>query len=68
MQNAAWSKNDVGAFMDSPQKKKGGGDNQVDPGHIYDLDDTHVAKSIRERTGKGNKYGGSPGAPAFQVG
>ena len=25
-------------------------------------------KSIRERPGKGKKYGGSPGAPAFQVG
>ena len=27
MQNAAWYKNDFGAFMDSPQKKKGGGNN-----------------------------------------
>ena len=68
MQNAAWYKNDFGTFMDSPQKKKGGGNNQVDPEHIYDLDGTHSVKSIRERPGKGNKYGGSPGAPSFQVG
>jgi hypothetical protein len=68
MQNAAWYKNDFGAFMDSPQKKKGGGNNQVDPEHIYDLDGTHSVKSIRERPEKGKKYGGSPGAPAFQVG
>lgn len=68
MQNAAWYKNDFGAFMDSPQKKKGKGNNQVDPEHIYDLDGTHSVKTIRERPGKGNKYGGSPGAPAFQIG
>ena len=54
--------------MDSPQKKKGGGQNHVDPEHIYDLDGTHFLKSIRERPGKGNKYGGSPGAPTFKVG
>ena len=46
MQNTAWYKNDFGAFMDSPQKKKGGGDNQADPEHIYDLDGTHSVKSI----------------------
>ena len=40
----------------------------MDPEHIYDLEGTHSVKSIRERPGKGNKYGGSPGAPAFQVG
>ena len=68
MQNAAWYKNDFGAFMDSPQKKKGKGNNQVDPEHIYDLDGTHSVKTIRERPGKGNVYGGSPGAPVFQIG
>ena len=68
MQNAAWYKNDFGTFMDSPQKKKGKGNNQVDPEHIYDLDGTHSVKTIRERPGKGNKYGGSPGAPTFQIG
>ena len=68
MQKAAWYKDDFGAFMDSPKKKKGGGQNHVDPEHIYDLEGTHSVKSIRERPGKGKKYGGSPGAPAFQVG
>jgi hypothetical protein len=32
------------------------------------LEETHSVKSIRERPGKGKKYGGSPGAPTFQVG
>ena len=54
--------------MDSPKKKKGGGRNHVNPEHIYDLDGAHSVKSIRERPWKGKKYGGSPGAPAFQVG
>ena len=54
--------------MDSPQKKKGGGDNHVDPEHIYDLDGTHSVKSIQEHPGKGNKHGGSPGASVFWVG
>ena len=68
MQKAAWYKDDFGSFMDITQQQKGGGLNHVDPEHIYDLDGTHSVKSIRERPGKGNKYGGSPGAPAFKVG
>ena len=68
MQKAAWYKDDFGAFMDSPKKKKGEGQNHVDPEHIYDLDVTRSVKSIRECPGKGMAYGGLPGAPAFHVG
>ena len=68
MQKAAWYKDEFGDFMDFAQKQKEGGQSHVDPEHIYDLDGTHSVKSIRERPGKGKKYGGSPGAPAFKVG
>ena len=67
MQNAAWYKDEFGDFMDFAQKQKEG-QNHVDPEHIYNLDGTHSVKSIRERPGKGKKYGGSPGASAFKVG
>ena len=68
MQKAAWYKDEFGDFMEFAQKQKEGGQNHVDPEHIYDLDGTHSVKSIRERPGKGKKYGGLPGAPAFKVG
>ena len=68
MQKAAWYKDEFGDFMEFAQKQKEGGQNHVNPEHIYDLDGTHSVKSIRERPGKGKKYGGSPGAPAFKVG
>ena len=66
MEQAAWYKDDYSHYMANSPKKNKGDKIYTDPENVYDLDGTHSVKTIHERPGSG--YGGSPGAPTFQVG
>jgi hypothetical protein len=72
MKKAEWYKNDFDDFLSSVGKrdKKGGKKQYADPENIYKLDDERSVDTVHVKPGSKEKkgYGGSPGAPAFQVG
>ncbi len=69
MEEAAWYNNAFGDVMESPKKKGKSNQKQMDPEDVYKLGDDHSIKSIHNCPGSNEKgYGGSPGAPSFQVG
>jgi hypothetical protein len=67
LEEAAWYNDAFGDFMDKTSKKKGQ-PKYTDPENIYDLDGVHSVKTINQKPGSVKGYGGSPGAPTFQVG
>ena len=69
LEEAAWYNGAFGDVMDSPKKKGTSKMKQMDPEGVYKLGDDHSINSIHNRFGSSKKgYGGSPGAPYFQVG
>ena len=72
MKKANWYKNDFDYFLTTvgERDKKGGKKQYADPENIYKLDDARSVDTVHAKPGNKKKkgYGGSPGAPAFQVG
>ena len=76
IENEDWHIDVFGDFMstlEGGKKKRGGKKNYIAPESLFDIDDEGSTTTIRQKPGEKPKatnsgYGGSPGAPTFQVG
>ena len=50
------------------RKKEKGKQQYTDSANLYNLDNTHLAKSISAKPWKDSGYVGTPSAPAFRLG